>query len=820
VGDRRDFFVSHAGTDRAWAEWVAWQLIDAGYTVELDAWDWAAGQNLVLAMSDALARCDRVVALFSAVYFDRNRYTTDEWTAALLHVPGTGQGRLLPVRVEEIPPAGVPPVLQPLKFCDLFDVDAAEARRVLLEAAQGPRRPGGEPVFPGKGTPGSSRKRDPGPQFPGLLPRVWNLPARNPGFIGRDELLVAVRERLLASDKAVVQAFQGMGGVGKTQLAIEYAYRFGRAYDLAWWVSSEQPGLLGDQFAALGTELGCLQPGADSEVVRAKVLGALRERGRWLLIFDNAENPADIAGWLPGGGGHVLITSRERKWAEVAAPVEVEVLDRPESVAILRARVSGLGTADAEQLADQLGDLPLAIAQAGAFMAETGMTAAQYLALLHTRAGQLLAQGVPGSYPRSLAATTLLIADRLARDDPAADELATLCAFLAPEPIPADLFTSAAKYLPEQLAARAADPLAWGQTLAHLTRRSLVRVDHGLLQMHRLTQVIIRDHLAPDQASDFRGYTEAILAASNPGDVLDPSTWPRWTVLIPQLLALDLAATDNPALRSLACGVCWYLITHGDTRTGYHLARDFRHQWLRQSGDRDKNVRLITLDLDLALRRMGNNAEARSLAEEALSLYRYILPEDHPDTLSFASSLATSLRELGDVQAAHDLDEDTLERRRRILGEDNSATLRSARHLADDLRLLGEAQAARDLDQVILARCNRVLGQDHPDTLRCAVNLANDLHTLGDVQAASDLGQDTLARCRRVLGEDHPDTLRCAADQANNLRALGEVQAARDLDQDTLTRRRRVLGEDHPDTLASASNLAADLRELEEGDDP
>jgi len=106
-GARADFFVSHAGADRAWAEWVAWQLIEAGYCVELDVWDWAAGRNFVTAMSDALERCDRVVALFSAEYFDRSRYTTEEWTAAALHVPGAEEGRLVPVPVEEVPAAQV-----------------------------------------------------------------------------------------------------------------------------------------------------------------------------------------------------------------------------------------------------------------------------------------------------------------------------------------------------------------------------------------------------------------------------------------------------------------------------------------------------------------------------------------------------------------------------------------------------------------------------------------------------------------------------------------------------------------------------------------
>jgi len=491
-GDRADFFVSHAGADRAWAEWVAWQLTDAGYTVELDAWDWAVGQNFVLAISDALARCDRVLALFSPAYFERPRYTTEEWTAALVHVPGTRQGRLVPVRVENLPAEDMPAVLRPLIFCELVGLDAAEARRVLLDAVAGPKRPGGEPVFPGSGTPGRLAKLGgAGPRLPGSVPRVWNLPARNPGFTGRDGLLVAVRERLLAGDKAVVQAFQGMGGVGKTQLAIEYAYRFAGAYDLGWWINAEQAGLIGDQFAALGAALGCVQAGAGVEAVRAAVLGELRERGRWLLLFDNAENPADITGWLPGGGGHVLITSRERTWAEVATPVEVNVLARDESVALLQGRIAGLSVADADRLADPLGDLPLAIAQAAGFMAETAMPVAQYLDLLWTQAGKLLDQGASGSSsPRSLAAATRLVLDRLNGEDPAVGQLASVCAFLAPDAVPEDLFTSVPGELPGELAARAGDPLAWRQTLARLTRQSLARIDQRGLAMHRLTQAM------------------------------------------------------------------------------------------------------------------------------------------------------------------------------------------------------------------------------------------------------------------------------------------------------------------------------------------
>ena len=157
-GERVDFFVSHAGADRAWAEWVAWQLTEAGYTVELDVWDWAAGRNFVTAMSDALDRCDRVVALFSAAYFDRSRYTTEEWSAAAVHVPGTEGDRLVPVRVEEVPAAQVPAVLRSLVSRDLFGVAEEQARRVLLEAVAGPRRPDQQAGVPGAGHAGRAEQ--------------------------------------------------------------------------------------------------------------------------------------------------------------------------------------------------------------------------------------------------------------------------------------------------------------------------------------------------------------------------------------------------------------------------------------------------------------------------------------------------------------------------------------------------------------------------------------------------------------------------------------------------------------------------------------
>jgi hypothetical protein len=775
-GNRVDFFVSHAGADGAWAEWVAWQLIDAGYSVELDVWDWAAGRNFVTAMSEALARADRVVALFSAAYFEPERYTTEEWSASLVHLPGVAAGRLVPVRVEEVPADLVPPVLRPLVSRDMFGVAEEEARRVLLAAVAGPARPSGAPGFPGRAG-RLGRLGGAGPRLPGVLPPVWgNVPPRNPGFTGRDQMLADVRGALLGGGRAVVQALAGMGGVGKTQLAAEYAYRFASGYDVVWWIAAEQAALIGEQVAALGEELGCAGPDTDLGGTQRAVLGELRRRDRWLLVFDNAESPEDLAPWLPGGAGHVLITSRVRGWAEIAVPVGVDMLARAESVAILRDRVPGLADGEADLVAAALGDLPLAVAQAAGYLAETGMPAGEYAGLVGPRAAQLLGEGRPSSYPRPLAAATVLALDRLAAQNPAAAEVVRICAFLAPEPVPAQWFTGAAAQLPAGLADEAADPVAWRQILGQVSRSALARADPGGLLMHRLTQAIIRGCLPPGQATATRARAEAIVAASSPGGTDAPDTWPAWARLLPHLLALDPAATGNLGLRRLACRAARYLILRGDFRGGHDLASDLYRQWGERLGPDDPQTLIAGFNLGFALRQMGRSGEARQVHEDTLARSRRVFGEDHLDTLHSATGLAIGLRSLGETQAARELDEDTLARYRRVQGEDHPHTLASANNLAVDLRAMGETQAARDLDEDTLARRHRVLGEDHPSTLASASNLAVDLRALGETQAARDLDEDTLARRRRVLGEGHPDTLTSASNLAVDLRALDETE--------------------------------------------
>jgi tetratricopeptide (TPR) repeat protein len=682
-----DFFVSYTGADTAWAEWIAQTLEDAGYQTIVQAWDFRPGQDFLHQMQQATQRAARTIAVLSPAYLG-SAFGEAEWRAAFASDPTGERGLLLAVRVAEVAPPGL---LRSRVYLDLVGLDEPAATAQLLAGVQLDRaKPSGRRPYPGgQATPGGAR-------FPGRRPAIFDVPARNLHFTGRSELLQALRIHLAErATGAVVQAgaVHGLGGVGKTQLAVEYAHRYAADYDLVWWIPAEQPPAIPGRLAGLARRLG-LPELANQEDQLQLLWEELGRRERWLLIYDNATAPRDLAPYRPpAGDGHLLVTSRNPAWAAIATPLQVDVLPRDEAVAFLRAR-TGRDDPASDELAAALGDLPLALEQAAAYLEQTQTSLRDYLELFQERAGELLGLGEPADYPRTVATTWTLALGRLRAETPAAEDLLAVCGFLAPDDIPRSLPVEQATVLPERLQQAVTDRLAYGQVLGALGRYGLVTVTTDSLTVHRLVQAVIREGLDHQATQQWAGVAVRLVSAAFPEDSHDVRGWPRCARLLPHaLIATDHArilATDPAATAGL-------------------LNKEGRYLWSRTEF-----------------------RQARQLLETALAIREERHGPGHPDVAQSLNDLGNVLRELGELSAARAYLERALAILEARLGPDNPDVAMSLNNLGLVLAELGELPAARDAFAHALAIREARLGPDHPDTVNSMTNLTEVRRELGE----------------------------------------------------------------------------------------
>ena len=815
--NRADFLVSYTNADQAWAAWIAWQLEDAGYQVVIQAWDFLPGRDWAHEMQQALASVPRVVAVLSPAYLS-SEHGEAEWRAFYAADPSGEQARLLPVRVAEVTPPGL---LKTRVYIDLVGMDEREARDRLLTAAGGARgKPADAPVFPGL----AALQRSTGvtPRFPGALPPIWNVPYQpNPHFTGRRRLLAEIQARLGLPDARVRRVvLTGLGGVGKTQLAAEYAYQHQHEFDLVWWVRAPQPATLHVDLAALAAQprlradlhLSAQTP--QPEVV-ARVRAWLERHPRWLLIIDDVSEPAVLLDLLPRTTiGHVLVTSRQATgWAPLASQLAVDVVAPTDAAAFLLARTGQDDQRAAQALAARLGNLPLALEQAAGYLTATGMTLSGYAELFVTRALELLGRGRPLDYEQTVATTWSLAFERLARSHPAAVALLNLLSFCAPDDLPRPLLGTHHHQLPDPLHDAAADPLQLGDAVAALQRYSLVRLTGEGVGMHPLLQLVVRGGLTVDEQHRWARAVVGLLLFAFPNPRHELAAWPQCQRLLSHvLIAVDhahqlrLEPAEAPA--ALLNNASAYLSARGQfqqARSMLERAVALHAQTL--GADHPATLRSIG-NLALDLQRLGELDRARVLDEQVLAARRRVLGEEHPETLLSMHNLAVTLSSLGALDRARALSEQALVGYRRVLGDAHPDTLRSMSTLAETLRLLGELDRARVLGEQAVAARRRVQGDDHPDTLHSIAGLAAVLERLGRLGDARALNEQVLAAYRRVLGDDHPHTLGAMSNLATTLHYSGEREQARALHEQVLAARRRVLGDGHPDTLLSMHNLA------------
>ncbi|WP_204140829.1 toll/interleukin-1 receptor domain-containing protein, partial [Halomicronema sp. CCY15110] len=720
-----DFFVSYNRADQTWAEWIAWVLEAQGYTAVIDVWDFRPGSNFALEMQKATAGSQVTVMVLSNNYL-QGLYTQPEWGAAFAQDPTGAERRLLPIRVGECQPTGL---LAPQIYVDLVGKGEAEAERLLLNALKERGKPDIRPSFPDS-TPPTERVTPQQIAFPGKSSCPNNLPRSGAvAFVGRDEDLANLHDQLQQADRLAITAIRGMGGIGKTELALQYArhHRDQATYPggICWLAAKEQN--IGTEIVNFATDqLGLTVP-TDIDLARQAQFcwrhwpGA----GDVLVVIDDVSGRDDIAAYqaiqpyLPPDHGRfwVLLTTRLQLGASIRS-FEIAVLSEAASLALL-ASLIGAERLEAERdtaqaLCEWLGYLPLGLELVGRFLQrKPTWTLAQLQAQLEAKRLEARALGQ-------------------ARPDMTADHESVAAAFeLSWQDLDAPV-----QALAYRLSLFALAPIPWGWlTEWHddtdpddledwrddgLINRSLLNwVDADTVQLHQLIREFFRLKLADWAEAEGlkRDYCQQLVQIAQQ---------------IPQTPTREQILALTPAMPHLAeAATTW-------------------QPWLA-----DENEALLWPFVGLArfYEGQGDYGQAEPWWQECLTVTRSRFGDRHPAVATSLNNLALLYQSQGRYEAAEPLYQDALAMRQTLLGDRHPAVATSLNNLAELYRSQGRYEAAEPLYQDALAMRQALLGDRHPDVATSLNNLAGLYESQGRYEAAEPLYQEALAMRQALLGD-------------------------------------------------------------------
>ena len=638
------------------------------------------------------------------------------------------------------------------------------------------------------------------------------LPPRLVFLAGRDELLAEVGARLTAGDDPGPRlvALCGLGGAGKTSLAVEYAYRHLAEVGVAWQFAAEDATVLATGFGELAAQLG-IRGLADARDPVASVHAVLAGfAAPWLLIFDNVADLASVAAFLPPAGpGRMLITSQNPNWP--GRMLDVPMLDQDVAADFLVNRTGDLDRQAARDLAEELGRLPLALEQAAAYIQATGTSLVGYLESFRRRRPEMLARGEPTGYGSTVAATWSLAFGRLEQSVPGAAGLLRLLACCAAEAVPLRLLLQPRDGLAARLGPDVApvlvpllqDQLAAGDAIAALRRYSLVSPPaDGVVSVHRLVQAVTLDQMPAELAAAWRQAAAAVIEAAMPDDPVQPETWPVYALLLPHAQAA--LAADRYGMQRIAN----YLGYSGSYAAARDLCQSVVEARVRASGPEHPATLTARVTLAHWAGQAGDAAGARDQYAALLPVEEQVLGPEHPETLTALANLASWTGQAGDAAGARDRVAALLPLRERVLGPEHPDTLTARANLGYWAGQAGDAAGARDQYAALLPLRERVSGPEHPDTLTARANLGYFTGRAGDAAGARDQYAALLLVRQRVSGPEHPDTLTARANLAAWTGEAGDAAGARDQFAALLPVFERVSGPEHPDTLTARANLA------------
>lgn len=675
---------------------------------------------------------------------------------------------------------------------------------------------------------------------------LWGVPfPRNLFFTGREDTLKLLHKHLHVDQivtRTPVYALQGLGGVGKTQTALEYAYRHALEYSAIFWIEAEtvERVLFSLQRIAEILQLPEREAQDQHQVIEA-VQRWLVTHQEWLLIWDNLEDLGLPSRLLPlARQGAILLTTRRQALGTFARGIDLLPLDLEEGIALLLRRAKVL-EADAtheqvqelaehmpteyvaaSELVELLGGLPLALDQAGAYLEETGCSLVSYLHRYKQQRSSLLARrGVPkhdpggaagGDHPQSVTTTFLLAQEQVEQRQTAAADLLRVCAFLHPEAIPEELFSAGALHSGPELASVVTDPVRFDLAIAILRHLSLVQrqTRAHTLSLHRLVQVVLREQMGPVEE---RLWSERVIrmvnAAFPKGDF---PTWSQCERVLAQALAcvslLVWDGNDLPEAGELLTKAGYYLLGRGRFDEASPLLEQATLLGEHYYGPDHPALLPRLKNQAQLLWKQGKHACAEKLLADSLAIEEQHLESPYIEIGETLNNLALLYWEQGKYEQAEPLLQRALQARVEHAGYNDLGTASTLNNLALLYWKLGKYTQAEPLFQQAAQIKEHLLGPEHPDTGFLLYNLAVLYRDQGKYVQAEPLFQRALQIQEQSLGPYHPDVADSLVSLAVLYRDQDKYEQAEPLFRRSLQIRQQVLGKEHFVVARTLYNLA------------